>query len=373
MRMLSSQKLTVLALAIALPRLLFAADFTYQQTTQITGGSIMSMLKMAGAFSSQARKAGDPIVSSIYLKDNRLANVSPDNIEIIDLDRETVTHIDTIKRTYTVITFEQMREQMARAEQEMEKKQPAQPASAPAANPDADNVKTSFEVHVRKTGAAKQISGLTASEAIMTMMMNATDQKTQQTGAMAITNDMWMVPEIPGYSQVRDFYMRMGKKMGSMTAGVGMDVSKLLAQHPGATQALSDMGKEMQKLDGVPILQVMRMGSTTNGKPLPAASEAPLPADSSPAMPSGSDVAKQSAASVLTSHLPFGGFGRKKQADTPPPDQNSNQNPNAPPPASAVLMESQISTSNFSSAPVDPSHFEIPAGYKQIQIRMDRP
>jgi len=30
-------------------------------------------------------------------------------------------------------------------------------------------------------------------------------------------------------------------------------------------------------------------------------------------------------------------------------------------------METQITTSNFSSAPVDPSHFEIPAGYKQVQ------
>ena len=50
----------------------------------------------------------------------------------------------------------------------------------------------------------------------------------------------------------------------------------MLAQNPGAGQALSDMAKEMQKLKGVPIMQVMRMGTTINGQPLPAASEAPL-------------------------------------------------------------------------------------------------
>jgi hypothetical protein len=365
------QRLTLLALTLAVvPATLLASDFTYQETTQITGGSIVSMLKMAGSFSSQARKAGEPIVTSIYIKDNRMAKITPDGIEIIDIDRETITHVDTVKHTYTVMTFQQMRDQVAKAEQDMQKNEVAHPAEKPAPNPNADNVKVSFDVKVRNTGATKDVSGLPAKEAILTMMMNATDQNTQQTGAMAITNDMWMVPEIPGYRQVGEFYMRMAEKMGTMgpgiNAGAGVDMTKMLAQHPGATLALADMAKEMQKLKGVPVMQIMRMGVTTDGKPLPAASEAPLPPSNSPAMPSGGDVAKQSAASILTSHIPFG-FGRKK-AD-PPPDQNQNANSDSktPPPTSSVLMESQTSTSAFSSAPVDPSHFDVPAGYKQVQ------
>ena len=99
------------------PTFLFA-DYTYQETTQLTGGSMLRMIKMAGAFSSQAKKAGDPVVSTVYLKGNRMAKVSPDGVEIIDLDKETVTHIDTLKHTYTVITFEQMREQMRKAAEE---------------------------------------------------------------------------------------------------------------------------------------------------------------------------------------------------------------------------------------------------------------
>jgi hypothetical protein len=366
MRVCRSHRFAILALALGAPSFLFA-DYTYQQTTQITGGSVMSMMKMAGAFSSQARKAGDPVVSTIYLKDNRLANVTPDSIEVIDLDKETITRIDNLKRTYTVMTFQQMREQMEKARQEMAKRQAEHPTAAPATNPNPDDVKMSFDVKVRKTGAEKQVSGLASSEAILTMTVNATDQKSQQTGNMAITNDMWMVPEIPGYTQVRDFYKRMAEKMGPATAGLGMDLSKMLAQNPGANQALADMGKEMQKLDGVPVMQIMRMGTTTDGKPLPAASEAPLPKDSSPAMPSAGDVARQSAASMLTSRFGLGGFGHKKQNDPPPADQNS-----PPPPASAILMESQTTTSNFSSDPVDPSHFEVPAGFKMVQLPMEK-
>jgi hypothetical protein len=357
----------VLSLALALPTALFA-DYSYQETTQITGGSMLSMLKMAGALSSQARKAGEPVVSSIYLKGNRLANVSADSVEIIDLDKETVTHIDVPKRTYTVITFQQMRDQVAKARQQLAAQPAAKPADQPAAPANPDNVKMSFDVKVRETGATKQVSGLDSKEAILTMTMNATDQTTQQTGAMAVTNDMWLVPAVPGYEQIGEFYKRMAEKMGSMTAGIGMDLSKMVAQNPGASQALVDMGKEMQKIKGVPILQIMRMGTTINGQPLPAASEAPLPPDNTPAMPSGSDIAKQSAASVLTSHLGvlsgFGGFGKKKQAAPPPPD------PAAPTPTSAVLMESQTTVSTFSSAPVDDSHFAVPAGYKLIQQQM---
>jgi hypothetical protein len=367
MRAARTPQLLVLAFTLASPSWLFA-DYTYQETTQITGGSLLSMMKMVGSFSSQARKAGDPVVSTIYLKDNRMAKVSPDHIEIIDLDKETITQIDNIKRTYTVMTFRQLKEQMEQARREMEKHQGERPTAAPA-NPDANDVKMSFDVKVRKTGAEKQVSGLNSKEAILTMTMNATDQKSQQSGSMAVTNDMWMVPEIPGYDQVRDFDKRMAEKMGPIFAGIGQDFSKMFAQNPGANQALGDMAKEMQKLDGVPVMQIMRMGSTTNGQPIPAASEAPLPPDSTPAMPSAGDVAKQSAASMLTSHFGLGGFGKKKQNDPPPADQSSNQNAKTAQPAVAILMESQTTTSNFSSAPVDASHFEVPTGYKELPFQ----
>jgi hypothetical protein len=353
------------AIALTLPATLYAGDYTYQQTTQITGGSLLHMMKTVGVFSSQARHIGDPVVSTIYLKDNRLANVSSDNIEIIDLDKETITQIDIQKKTYTVMTFAQMKQAIENANAQMQQqaaKQPAQPAQ-PAPNPDTQNVKASFDIKVRNTGNQKQISGLQSSESILTLMMKATDTQTQQSGSMAVTNDMWMVPAIPGYDQVRDFYQRFAEKMSDATIGLGFDFSQVLSQNPAAGQALNDMAGEMQKLKGVPIMPVMRMGTTVNGQPLPAASEAPLPADASPAGPSAGQVAKAGISSMIPGHF---GFGKKKDN---PPDKSSDQSSNGAQaqPTSAILMETQITTSNFSSAPVDPSHFEIPAGYRLIQ------
>jgi hypothetical protein len=372
MRVFLSRVSLVLALTLAASPFLLA-DYTYQETTQLTGGSILNMMKMVGHFSSQARKAGEPIVSTVYLKGNRMATVNADSIEVIDLDKETITHIDTQKKTYTVMTFAQMKQQIENARQEMEKRQAEHPASAPQANQNPDDVKVSFDVKVRKTGVEKQVNGLSSKEAILTMTMNATDQKTQESGAMAVTNDMWLVPEIPGYDQVRDFHKRMAEKLALATHGMGLDFTQMLAQNPGATEALAGMGKEMQKIDGVPIQQIMRMGTTTNGQPLPAASEAPLPPDNSPAMPSAGDLAKQGAASMLTSHFGLGGFGKKKQQNDPPPaDPNANQKGSTPPPTSAILMESQTNVSSFSSAPVDEAHFEVPAGFKLVQPQMEK-
>jgi len=342
------------------------ADFTYTETTQMTGGSAMAMMKMAGTFSRQARQAGEPTVSTVVLKGNRMARINPDTIEIVDLDAETITTIDRLKHQYTVITFEQLRQQVQAA---MQKAQEQQGKSAPAATQQASNTDVKFSVQVRATGATKEVAGLNAGESILTMAMDATDKTSGQTGAFAITNDIWLVPEIPGYAEVREFYQRYATKMGSVFSGTISPA--MVAQYRGAGQGMSEMVKEMSKLKGTPVLQVMRMGMTTDGKPLPAASEAPLPPPpAGPEMPTAGEVAQQSASSAIASKLGglggFGGFGHKKKADPPPkdvPDATA-----APPPASAVLVESTTQLASF-SATADPSSFSIPSGFQQVDYR----
>jgi hypothetical protein len=342
------------------------ADFRYDETTQITGGSIVSMMKFAGAFSKDAKKAMDPITSTVLVQGNRMARINPDRTEITDLDKETITTIDHKKKQYTVMTFEQMKRQMEEA-QKKAKEQQAKAKPAQAQPNDTPPPKMNFKVNVRNTAATKKVAGLDTKESILTMAMEATDQKSGQTGSLAMTNDMWMAQEIPGYSEVRDFNKRFALKMGAIYG----DTFKpsMAAMQPGSAEGMAEMVKEMSKLKGVPVMQVMRMGSTANGEPLPAASEAPLPASNGPAMPSAGDVAKQSAASSITSKLGglggFGGFGKKKKdQDQPPADQS--QSGQAAAPTQSVLMESSTQLAGFSSTAIDSSQFSVPAGYAQV-------
>jgi hypothetical protein len=364
MKLITGAVLGVLVAASASLR----ADFTYTETTQVTGGSMLGLMKMAGAFSKQARQVGDPIVSTVAIKGNRMAHINPTSTEIIDLDAETITTIDTLKRQYTVVTFEQMKQQIEAAAAKMKEQQQKTQAKTPE-QPSTTDVK--FQIHVRNTGQMKDVSGLNTSESILTMNMDATDKSSGQTGSLAITNDMWLAPEIPGYDEVKEFYRKFALKMGTVFSSAINPA--MLAQYQGAGKGMADMAEEMSKLKGTPILQVMRMGMTTDGTPLPAASEAPLPPPpAGPAMPSAGEVAQESASSAISSKLGgfgLGGFGKKKKkADSPPADSGSATA--AAQPTSNVLMETNTQMGNFSRT-VNDASFVIPAGFKLVQMKSE--
>ena len=359
-------KVAVVGLLVAASATLHA-DFTYTETTQITGGSMLGIMKMASAFSKEARKAGEPIVSTVAIKGNRMAHINPDHTEIIDLDAETITNIDTLKRQYTVVTFEQMKQQIEAAAAKMKAQQQKAETTTPE-KPATTDVK--FEVHVRNTGQTKDVSGLSTNESILTMNMDATDKNSGQTGTMAITNDMWLAPEIPGYEEVKEFYRKFAVKMG-MVFNSAINPA-MLAQYQGASKGMAEMTEEMSKLKGTPVLQVMRMGMTTDGKPLPAASEAPLPPQpAGPAMPSAGDVAQQSAASAISSKLGgfgLGGFGKKKKAEPEPADAAPATGTTQP--TSSVLMETNTQMGGFSRT-VNDASFAVPAGFNQVQLKSE--
>jgi hypothetical protein len=347
----------LLTCSLATANVFAHADFTYQETTQITGGSVVSMMKVAGTFSKQARQATDPVVSTIMVKGNKMIRIGKDASEIIDLDAGTITEIDNQKKQYTTMTFDQMRQQMEAAMAKAKAQQAKQPQPQQPPPSDAQQVDVKFTVNVRNTDASRDVAGLNAKESIMTMTMDATDQTTGQTGSFAITNDMYLAPEIPGYSEVSDFYKLYAEKMGSVMSGAINSQIMAMMQQPAAGKGMADMVEEMSKLKGVPVLQIMRMGSTADGTPLPAASEAPLP--SGPPPPSAGDVAK----SAVMSSLPFGGFGKKKKQEDPPAAANSGQS------GAAVLVESTTQTTQLSQSPIDASQFNPPAGYKRIEFK----
>ena len=169
------QACLISGLCFAMPFSLLA-DFQYTETTKITGGSIVGMMKFAGALSKEARQATDPITSAVLVKGNRKAHINTDSTEIIDLDKETVTRIDHRKKQYSVITFQQMKQELENASREAEKKHAQQPAGTePAAK--ADQPEMTFKVNVRNTGASRQVAGLDAKEAILTMALQGQDKK----------------------------------------------------------------------------------------------------------------------------------------------------------------------------------------------------
>ena len=285
------------------------------------------MMKMASAFS---KKAGQPVVATVLIKGNRMARLNSDTGSVIDLDKETITNINFAKKTYSVVTFEQMREMMRQMSEKMKSSK----------NGDT-NIK--FKVSAKETGRTQNLAGYNAKEMLLNIDVDSSDPQHGQQGSMNIVSHIWLAPDVPGYAEVREFNKRMAEKLGYLP-------DDQMAQMRQAMQGMVEVSKEMAKLDGVPVRTVMEIGGTANSSGAPAQQQQPQ------AQQQQDDSSNQGAIGAMARGL--GGFGRKKkdQSSDSPSDQS----------ASGALLESTTDASGFSSGAVDASKFDVPSGFKQV-------
>ena len=89
----------LLGLCLLFPVVVFA-DFQYDEMTQVTGGSIVSIAKFASHFSKDARSITDPVNSTILVKGNRMARINPEALRSsISIKRPSPRSIPIRRRT----------------------------------------------------------------------------------------------------------------------------------------------------------------------------------------------------------------------------------------------------------------------------------
>jgi hypothetical protein len=324
-------RIHLLAAGLLAFTLALRADFSYQETTQMTGGLVYNLLKLGGPFTRSAR---EPQTSTVYVQGNRMATHYKESATVIDLDQETITEIDLKKKQYSVTTFEQMRAAMekALAEARKQKKGEKQP-----------NVDVKFRVNAKATGKTKAVGGVNTRQLRISMEMEATDRDSGAGGAMSILNDAWMGPAA-GYDEVKAFEIKLGEKLGAVFRR-GME--QMMLTQPEMVQGLAAAAKETAKVDGVPLESVTRVGGSLQD--LIAAADAPP----KPEEPKQSNTEKIAG---IAGRL--GGFGGRRDRDEEKPKQNE--------PGSGMLIEMTATLSGFSTAAVDPAKFAVPAGFKQV-------
>jgi hypothetical protein len=333
------------------------ADFSYQETSTITGGVMMSMMKVVGAFNKQAR---EPIQSTIAVKGDRMVHRSATSASVIDLASQTITHIDFQKKQYSVMTFEEMKQMMEQMSQKMQKRDKG------------DQGEMKFKVSAKATGKSKQVAGLDAKEMIMKMEMEmeATDKDSGQSqkGGMTVTTDMWIASGVPGYGEVREFHKRMAEKINWNPGG------NMFMSDPKVSQGMAEVYKEVGKLDGMPVQQLISMGMAGQ----PGAGEG----GAAPAQQQQQSQAQQQPAERPSVGGALGGalggrfgLGRKKPADQQassdnPPASGGQASSGSGAPGSLLEMTTELNT--FSSNALDPSLFEVPAGFKKVESEMKK-
>jgi hypothetical protein len=344
------------------------ADFKYSETTKVTGGAMMGAVKFVSVFSKNAKQAMAPTTRTVAIKGNKLREENSDGkIQIIDLDNRRFIEIDPQAKTYGIMTFDEMKQAMQRKQQEVQAKMKEEQAKHPD-NAQKTNVKITPKFESSETGATRTILGLPTKEvkAKVEMLMESDDPKTQgQQVSTVVNTDQWIAEDVPGYSEIRQFYLKIAKEMdwvpGQVMQGMG---------NSNVQVSLAELRKSnVAHITGMPIVSYTSMtlgGNTAAGQP--AAQQAPPPP---PPQKHDDDAIPTTASGAVMKGL--GGMFKKKKEQQQQQQQQEQQASGAPTPASTPgsLMDMQTEVTNYSSDSLDAALFGPPSGYTQTQKSAD--
>jgi hypothetical protein len=201
---------------------------------------------------------------------------------------------------------------------------------------------------VKDTGQSKQISGFDTKNFVVTMEIASPPGAPPNLLTSKTTMDTWVTPKLPGYEEVTQFGTKLASKMSDfMPAG-----NALAAYRPDVAKSVTEMSKEMAKMNGIPVYQTLTMRSVQ------------------PVGPNLGELAKEGAKEGVKDSIRsrlggLGGLGRKKEepAKAEAPKEVTWQE--------VVLLE-QITELNDLSSTVDATKFSVPAGFKQVENDMKK-
>jgi hypothetical protein len=318
------------------------ADFEYKETTKITGGAAVGAMKFVGVFSKDARQATQGTNVTISFKGNKMRREdSLGQIEIIDLDARSITNIDTKKKTYSTMTFDEMRARMEEARKKAAEEQAKRNKEKPS------QVKIVPKVQITPGTSTKKLLDYNAKEmkVRVDMEMTSDDPKAKgQTANMWVNSDSWVAP-VKGYDEVKGFYQRMAKELDWVPGAV-------LGANPQIAPAMVEYRKSAATLSGMPLLSLVSVGMA--GQPGQAGAPQASQSDQ-----------KESSGNPLT-HGIGGIFGKKKKKDDAAQDDKSTPAPAGTP---GSLMDTTTEVTSVSTSAVDAGLFKIPEGYKQVQAK----
>ncbi len=355
---------TVLLLLASVPA---HADFKYTNKSAMTGGALNGMVKAMGIFSKKASQAMQPVITTRYIKGNRMrTDTEGGMIQIIDLGTRRMIEINLQAKTYSVVTFDQLKAAADNMRQKMEQDPRYKNANA--------TIKPTFQISV---GSETQvIMGQTAKEVkarVDTEIQgNAgpgfssdqgrspsattegnSSQPQQMSGTVSMNFDLWVAPGVTSYQEFSDFYHKMAQEV-NWTPPTDLRIDPRMAQ------SMSELQSNASTLKGFPLVEYMSMMMAATGAAGTTAQDSQSgnsPSSSGQNVPSSPSAAMVKGLGAL--------FGRHKNQDTPSPSQTSNLPP--PPANQGSLMDITIEVTSFSNATLDSNLFEVPTGYTEVQ------
>jgi hypothetical protein len=344
---MKTRQLVPLAVALVIggSPALFADVKTQERTRVQFEGALGKVVNFFGG-----KTAREGILSSVAVKGDRMISTNDTTGEIVDLTEEKVYQLDMKKKTYTVVTFAEMRQQledaMARAKKDTEQargeqEKPEQKSAEP---------KKEYEIDfsVKDTGRTRPIAGYDTKESLATVVVREKGKTLEEAGGMVMETSMWMAPEIAALKELQDFRVRYAQKVyGPMVAEAAPNMAQAVAMYPQMKDAMAKFQAEGKNISGTPLSTEMRFQVQAP----PQSAEQQQQADAKKDEPPPTSVGGL-----------LGGIGRRmaKKKDDKPADPNAA----AAVPGRATVMTTTNETLQIATNAAD-ADVAIPAGFKQ--------
>jgi len=224
-----------------------AAEVKMDEKSQVKFGGMLG--KMFNLFGGKGSKEG--MVSTVAVKGDRKMAITESVGEIVDLNEEKKYEFDLKKKTYKVITFDEIRKEIEEARQKAEKEA--------AKSKDKDKApEMEIEFDVKETGQTKAVNGYDCRQVIMTITTHEKGKKIEDAGGLVMTADMWMEPNLTAGNEVADFERRYLQKISGTD---NAQMMQAMAMFPGLDQAMAKMKTQSADLKGTAIQTVMTVES----------------------------------------------------------------------------------------------------------------
>ena len=224
-----------------------AADVKTRDKSQVKFEGMLG--RMMGMFGGKAAKEGT--VTAVAVKGDRKAELSDTYGRIVDLKEEKVYELDIKKKSYQVITFEELRRRMREAQEKAEKETPKE-EKEPQQDKPAREMEVDFDV--KETGQTKTIAGHDTREVVMTVTVREKGRTLDEGGGMVMTSNSWMAKTIPAMKELADFELRYWKAIAPEASGMSAEqMAAVMAMYPMLKRAMERLKAEGTKLEGTPL------------------------------------------------------------------------------------------------------------------------
>lgn len=211
------------------------------------------MGRMMGMFGGKAAKEG--VINTVAVKGNRKMTMSENTGEIIDLSEQKIYNVDFKKKSYEVMTFEEMRRRLLEAQEKATK------AAKDNNKAEKQSAEKQMEIDLssKESGQKRLINGYDCREVVTTITLREKGKTLDEAGGMVMTSHIWLGPSIPAIKEIADFDQRYAKALGDVfnLGGSAEQMAMATAMYPGMKDMLGKVQTENINMEGAQILMEM--------------------------------------------------------------------------------------------------------------------